>query len=469
MLLAEFILPRFPSPEAAQAFRTENDASKFVMRRFFLYFGIAVYAAHAGLDIWVGSEATADLLLIRLLGTLGMLLCAVAFHHGTKAWISDSSLVALYLGVATTGVVGMCYVAGGMVAALYPFGLLIVLAFGGTILALPFAQAVILSLGSSALYWLSTYLSPPPADVLPIVGFFLTVGYISVVIGALIRERLERLQALAQWKLREINTRLEKSRAEAFRARDEALEARRTQSQFIANMSHELRTPLNAINGFSEVMMREALGPLPEIYAGYAKDIHNSGITLLRNVNDLLDVNRLRSGKLSWEEEWFQLSEMIRQAIGMCLPEARRADVELLNNGDSLEIELLADKARMSQVVTNLITNAVKFSHQGKSVQIGVYMRPGGGCEIAVTDTGIGISAEDLPRIGNAFEQAEDGRVAKKKGGLGLGLAIVRGILERVDGQLEIKSELGKGTTASVILPENRISRPATLPRAVSA
>ena len=456
--LTEFTLPRFREQADRHAFETESDAAKFAMRHFFLYFGVFVFAIHALLDIWVGGDATTALLLLRIAGTGGMFVIARLFHIHSGLAVSDSALISAYLAVGCLAVVGMTMVVDGAIAAAYPMGLIIILGFGGAVLSPSLRDTVVLCLAVYVTYSLSIRWAETPPLAFPVIGFFLTVGFAGIIIGALVRERLERLQVFAKWELEKANQRLETTGRDALAARDEALAARQSQARFIANMSHELRTPLNAINGFSEMIVMKTMGPIPEVYADYAVHIHNSGTNLLANVNDLLDMNRLSAGKMHWEDTEVDLYDMVRQAIVMCQTQADEAQVALVDASPRVDAAVLCDMARMTQVLTNLITNAIKFTEPGGGVTVTTTLLDDGGCEITVSDTGIGISEADLERIVRPFEQAEDGRVAKKKGGLGLGLAIVQGILDHAQCRLEMESELSIGTVAKVVLPESRIS-----------
>jgi len=248
------------------------------------------------------------------------------------------------------------------------------------------------------------------------------------------------------------------SKEEAIAARDAAIEARRTQAKFITSISHELRTPLNAIIGFSDLMINKIDGPVsPPSYAEYVSDIHRSGQGLLLNIEDLLDVHRLNASKMSWADDKFSIHEMVRNAVVVCRHEAEAAHVSLNFNAASADVTAYGDTHRMTQVVTNLLTNAIKFTDPGGQIDITQSLEASGEFRISVRDNGIGIAEEDLQRIQSPFQQAEDGLLAKKKGGLGLGLAIVSGILEHIDGRFEMESTLDVGTVCHVFIPADRL------------
>jgi signal transduction histidine kinase len=239
-------------------------------------------------------------------------------------------------------------------------------------------------------------------------------------------------------------------------AKEKAEAANRTKSGFLATMSHELRTPLNAIIGFSDMMRREVLGPLGnERYRSYVADIHNSGSHLLQIINDILDLSRAEAGKLELYEEVFDLREAIRSVHHLI--SARIGDGGLSNSIDlpaDLPL-LLADERKTKQVVLNLVTNAVKFTPPGGHIEISGRFDPKTGVRLTVRDTGIGIAPADLARVVEPFEQVESSFARSHQGG-GLGLPLVKAIMELHGGNFELRSAVGAGTQVSVIFPPQR-------------
>jgi len=236
-------------------------------------------------------------------------------------------------------------------------------------------------------------------------------------------------------------------------AKDHAEAASRGKSGFLATMSHELRTPLNAIIGFSEMMMRQVLGPLGnEQYGTYIADIHESGTHLLQIINDILDLSKAEAGKLELHEELFDLRDTIRsvrQLIGTRIREGGLTDsVEI-----AADLPLLrADERKTKQLLLNLVTNAVKFTPPGGHVGILARFEPDSGLTLSVHDTGIGIAPEDLDRVLEPFEQV-DSSFSRLNPGTGLGLPLVKAIAELHGGRLELNSELGAGTRVNVAFP----------------
>ena len=226
--------------------------------------------------------------------------------------------------------------------------------------------------------------------------------------------------------------------------------ANRAKSEFLANMSHELRTPLNAIIGFSDVMQSNIFGPLGEKYADYVRDIHSSGEYLLRFINDILNMARLESGKVSLEKSDVAIGLVIDEAVREVQDEIDRKGLTLTVEG-ARDAHLEADPHALYQILGNLLDNAVKFTPQ--EGQIAVRIRPvPGAINIFVEDSGIGIPRDKIDRIGRPFEQVE-GDLTRSYQGSGLGLAIARSLTELHGGSLRLRSTIGAGTIVMVHLP----------------
>lgn len=230
--------------------------------------------------------------------------------------------------------------------------------------------------------------------------------------------------------------------------------ANRAKSSFLAVMSHELRTPLNAIIGFSELMSREILGPIGNnTYREYATDIHQSGDLLLTIVNSILDLSRIESGKhelhivdLSLEEAWHPVARTLSA-------NAAAKGVELRAPGPLPDRKFAADRNAISQILLNLVSNAIKFTPANGSVEVG--LEDGGGFGepiLYVRDNGRGIPADKLTDVLKPFVQVSDPHV-RDTGGVGLGLAICNSLAEAMSGRIAIESQLGRGTTVRVFLP----------------
>jgi len=230
-----------------------------------------------------------------------------------------------------------------------------------------------------------------------------------------------------------------------------AEDANQSKSEFLANMSHELRTPLNAINGFSDIMKKEIFGPLGDPrYKEYVNDILFSGQHLLSLINDILDMSKIEAGKMTLNVEAIQMNDMIAQVLRIVRGRAEENRLKLIfEEADLREIE--ADPRAVKQVLLNLATNAIKFTPEGGAVTINVEPNSAG-LIIGVSDTGIGISREDIERLAQPFEQI-DSQHSKTHEGTGLGLALSKSLVELHGGNFRIESVLGEGTTVIFTLP----------------
>lgn len=234
-----------------------------------------------------------------------------------------------------------------------------------------------------------------------------------------------------------------------------AEEANQSKSEFLANMSHELRTPLNAINGFSDIMKKEMFGPLGDPrYKEYVNDILFSGQHLLSLINDILDMSKIEAGKMTLNTEALQMSDMISQVIRIVRGRADENRLKLVYDDQAVP-EIEADPRAVKQILLNLTTNAIKFTPEGGVVTISVEAKSAG-LIMRVSDTGIGISEEDIIRLAQPFEQI-DSQHSRKHEGTGLGLALSKSLVELHGGNFKIQSVVGEGTTVIFTLPNKAI------------
>ena len=235
-------------------------------------------------------------------------------------------------------------------------------------------------------------------------------------------------------------------------AQERAVSANKAKSRFLANMSHELRTPLNAVIGFTDLMRQRTFGPLGnERYEEYATLIYDSGQLLLDLISDMLDMAKIEAGRLELNYERVDLNGTVEDCARMLRDRTENSGLEFTLSLPQEPLFLIADKRAVKQVLLNLLTNAIKFTPAGGHV--GVSVRYGDGlATITVRDTGVGIPASELPRLGNPFEQVNSDPMLAK-GGSGLGLALVRALMEKHGGALAIDSEEGVGTTVRITFP----------------
>jgi two-component system cell cycle sensor histidine kinase PleC len=234
--------------------------------------------------------------------------------------------------------------------------------------------------------------------------------------------------------------------------KSKAEHAAHTKSAFLANMSHELRTPLNAINGFSEILAHELYGPLGDTrYKGYAHDILTSGQHLLDMINDILDMAKIEAGKMTINPQPIDPVDPVDAAVRMIRRKAEDKGIEIVLDAQPGLPDLDADHRAIRQMVLNLLSNAIKFTDAGGKIIATVEQR-GTDIYIGVTDTGIGIPIEDLPRLAKPFEQVSGSRDRNYEG-TGLGLALTKSFAEMHGGQLTLSSIEGEGTTVAILLP----------------
>lgn len=248
-------------------------------------------------------------------------------------------------------------------------------------------------------------------------------------------------------------------------ARDTAATLSPSKSLFLANMSHELRTPLNAIIGFSEVMERGIHGPLgaPQ-YAGYARDIRESGEHLLNLIDDLLEFSRLEAGDVDIAAVPIDIARLAGDSLRAASEIARKAQVELTLDLDAGLPRLQSDAPRIRHVLRCLLSNAIKFTPAGGHVTLAV-RRGDGEVRLEVRDTGIGMDEADIPRACSPFYQTGRAR-ARRQQGCGLGLALTTRLCELLGGRLELETRLRRGTRATVVLPSADASADAASPPA---
>jgi len=232
-------------------------------------------------------------------------------------------------------------------------------------------------------------------------------------------------------------------------ARDVAEEANRAKDVFFAMLSHELRTPLSAILGWAQLLRSEKLDPAKSLEAADA--IERSGRQQAALINDLLDVSRIVAGKMELDTRPLDLASVVRSAVQAAEPEANAKQVCLEQSIESPLPPILGDAIRLQQVAWNLLSNAIKFTPAGGRVDT-VLRSAGSWVELVVRDTGAGISSKFLPHVFDHFKQEET--TTRRKGGLGLGMAIVRNLVELHGGTVGVESAgQGKGTTITVRLP----------------
>jgi cell cycle sensor histidine kinase DivJ len=235
-----------------------------------------------------------------------------------------------------------------------------------------------------------------------------------------------------------------------------AEDANRAKSTFLANMSHELRTPLNAVIGFAEIIKDELLGAINEPrYRNYAEDIHISGKHLLQLINDILDMTKVEAGTYRLREDVFDVAKVVGEAVAQVRNLAIRNELSVhMDVPDDIPF-LFADERCVRQVVVNFLSNGIKFTPKGGNVMACARVESNGGIAIAVVDTGIGMAQDDIPEALTPFQQLE-GSHGRKYEGAGLGLSLIKAMLDLHEGTLQVDSKVGAGTTVTARFPPRR-------------
>jgi len=314
------------------------------------------------------------------------------------------------------------------------------------------AVGLLIATGASFFMVLQNHSSPAIATyavserIIVVQLYYSVIGFTIILVGAALEERRQ----LEGWLAAAVK-RAEASREEALLAKEVAERASHAKSVFLANMSHELRTPLNAVIGFSEMIRQQMFGPAGDgRYVSYAGMIHSAGNHLLDLISDILDMSKIEAGKLELHLERVAPAAVVRECMELMAERAAVAVVEI--NADLIDAPLGidADRRALKQILLNLLSNAVKFTPAGGNIDVSV-ATDRGFCVLRVADTGIGIAADDMGRLGNPFVQLSRGM--QSHAGTGLGLALVKGLSERHGGRLKIDSREGFGTTVTVTLP----------------
>jgi two-component system, cell cycle sensor histidine kinase PleC len=264
-----------------------------------------------------------------------------------------------------------------------------------------------------------------------------------------ITEHKERGRALteAQEQLRRQASNLNLDERQAAQA------ASRAKSAFLAHMSHELRSPLNAILGFAEVIRSLHFGQEQiEKYAEYSGYIHQAGTHLLALIDDILDIAKVEAGKMDLQPSSFDLTELLDECARMMRPMVDGRGLALRVNGSAAGLSLTADRRRTKQMIINLLSNAIKFTHAGGRVELAAQRMADGAIAITVADTGIGMSDDQIAVALEPFGRVESASI-KDSTGTGLGLPIVKNLIEAHGGRLQLRSQLKRGTIARLVFP----------------
>lgn len=244
-----------------------------------------------------------------------------------------------------------------------------------------------------------------------------------------------------------------RKRTEEMRIKKERIEyARKVKNEYLINMSHELRTHLNSIIGFSELMKQKITGELNVKQNSYINNIHSSGNTLLAIISDLLDLNKIETGKVEIVVEKISVPETITENIDHIQEKAAKQNVTIKKEFDPAVEHIETDKNIFKQILGNLLDNAVKFSKEAGGIVTVTTKKEGDMVKISVSDTGVGIREIDMNKLFTPFPHIESG-LTRKPHGTGIGLAILKGLVELCGGTIRAESEFGEGSTFTFLLP----------------
>ncbi|MDA5194543.1 sensor histidine kinase [Govanella unica] len=419
--------------------------------RILLLAGVVLYALFGVLDAFVLGSSSKAALLIRFGVVVPVLLAVFLFTF--TAYFNRMAQLALGFAMfmAGLGIIAMTAVATAPGNALYYAGLIMVVSFCLNLLRLRWTNAAVLALTLVLIYQpVAMWINPIDEYLIVSNNFFLVMSTGVGIFSCYVQELYMRRDYLHAEMLR-----LEKLRSDELLAAAES--ASRAKSDFLSVVSHELRTPLNAILGFSEVMQQRLFGPIgQEKYVGYVDDIHSAAGHLLKIVTDVLDLSKAEVGKLVIDEEKVDVIDVLQSSLRLLREQAAESGLRLSFDMPDWEPELVADSRLLKQVFINLIGNAIKFTPPGGSVNVRLASIAKGGLAIYFTDTGIGIAKENIEKVMEPFVQVESA-FARRYGGTGLGLPLVKRIIELHGGFMTLDSRLGAGTTISVVLPPQRV------------
>jgi two-component system cell cycle sensor histidine kinase PleC len=434
-------------------FQRETLPESMTFIRAYFLAGTVLYMLFGILDSLVGGASLHSLLLIRfgvvaptLLGLFALTFFPI-FQRMAQFALATAMLA------SGGGIIAMTAIMEAPFNSRYYAGLIMVVSYCGSLIRLRFFYSLLIALFLIGCYQVvSLGINPIPLEEYISNNFFLAMSTGVGLFSSYIHDLYFRHSYVAR-KIIE-----EKSRLSAVLL-EESDKANKSKSEFLATMSHELRTPLNAIIGFSDVIKRELFGAVGnDRYVDYAKDIYDSGAHLLAIINDILDLARAESGKLKLNESEFEVYEVLESCVRMCRGRAETGKVDIRFDESNNGALISADKRLFFQIVINLVTNAIKFTPEGGEVRLSASTGFDQGVIVRVSDTGIGIAAEDLGRVLRPFEQVE-GSYVRQKGGAGLGLPYAKRLAELHGGALTLESEPGRGTVATVTLPRERVVR----------
>jgi two-component system cell cycle sensor histidine kinase PleC len=371
-------------------------------------------------------------------------------------WRRNFTLIHLLIGSTWAIVIALLLMSGLENAKLFAFFIVLIVSAMTAMLSFTVSSAVYATMAPVAVSLIGTVLIRQDIG-----AWFVVLGGLA---GQLYFLLLAHRQARATMTTLEYRAEkdsliaeLEQANAISDEARRRSEEANLAKSRFLATMSHELRTPLNAILGFSEIMKNEILGKLQvPAYREYIADIHSSGQHLLNLINEILDLSRIEAGRYELKEEAVQIGHIVDECRHLMKLRAKAKSLSITLRAEPNLPRLWADERSVRQITLNLLSNAIKFTPQGGEIELRCGWTESGGQYIAVRDNGPGIPEEEMPTVLASFGR---GSLAIKTAeqGSGLGLPIVKGLVDLHGGIFRLTSKLRLGTEALVIFPPQRV------------
>lgn len=441
----------FRDPAIERVFESDTLKQSLGIIRIYVVAGTSLYVMFGALDSIVGGSALLTLLIIRycivcpVLVSVFLLTFIPVFER-----IGQFALAAIMISTGF-GIVAMTAIMPPPYNAQYYAGLIMVVIYCSSLIRLRFLYAVVIAVTLVSAYQIApVFLNPIPLATYISNDFFLVMATSVGLFSGYIQELYVRRSYVSQKIIEAKNEDLKELLVEADKAN-------RSKNEFLATMSHELRTPLNAIIGFSDILRKQSFGPLGHArYAEYIQDINASGSHLLAIINDILDLAKAEAGKLQLREDETDLVQCLQNCVQMCRGRADDGGVQLNLWFAQPEIYALVDERLLLQLMLNLISNAIKFTPSGGSIQINLQANWRDGILIDVIDTGIGIPKQDIERVLRPFEQVEN-TFSRQHGGTGLGLPFAKKLAELHGGTITIDSEIDSGTHIVVSLPAERL------------
>lgn len=408
--------------------------------------GIVLVPAGSLLDYFVYPERFYEFLLVRCVCSIliGAILFSAYLRFGREHPVSIGQVFVLLVAIA---IVYMIRETGGYQSTYYAGLNLLILAVG---VLFPWGLRETLACGISVylVYLVPILLFDDIVDLPSFVNnnYFLILTLIIALTGNHFSSGLRYQEFLSRRRLEESEDNLRSSN-QRLKELDTA------KSDFFANISHELRTPLTLILAPMESLLKGESGPVADVHRRYLQIMHQNALRLLKQINSLLDLAKLDAGRMQLHHRSGDLAAFFRGLIASIVPMAEKKHITLTGREEtSLPSKAYFDHDQLEKVVLNLVFNALKFTPSGGRIEVRWGLSSGGEIRVQIIDSGIGIAADDLPKLFKRFSQV-DAATNRRYEGTGIGLALAKEIIELHGGRIEVTSEVGRGTTMSFVIP----------------